>query len=372
VFRRWGQNDRQPTLKLATRIIRKAVKVIGHQQLLDITTRIFEAAGSSKQEADIVAQHLVESSLAGVDSHGVIRIPEYVNKMLGKPIPRGSFRIIPRAKITTTKDRAAIAMLDGGGGFGQVLAYRAMELATEKARELSIGVVTGCNCDHIGRLGSYPLRAVKKGMIGVTFAKGIATMAPLGGKEKLLGNNPISFGIPAGKEKPIILDFAMSVVAAGKLTVAIDKGERVPAGWLIDAEGNPTTDPNDFYRGGSLLPFSGHKGYGLGVVGEVLAGILSGSGVLTEYKGTNAFTQIALNVDAFLPLEEFKSQVDKLVKTIRESPRIGGVDKIMIPGEPEFVMTEKRLGEGIPIPETTWSRIVGAAREVGLETGVLD
>jgi uncharacterized oxidoreductase len=247
-----------------------------------------------------------------------------------------------------------------------------MEIAIEKARTFNIAAVSGRNCDHIGRLALYSLMAVEQGMIGITFAKGTATMAPLGAKGKLIGNNPVSYGIPAGEERPIVLDYAMSVAAAGKLTVAIDKGERVPEGWLIDVEGNPTTDPSAFYRGGSLLPFSGHKGYGMAVVGEVLAGILSGAGVLTEYPGTNTFLTMAINVDAFIPLPEFKAQIDRLIKTIRTSPKIYGVNEIVIPGEPEFNMRKKRLEEGIPVAETTWKRITTAGLEVGVASTVFE
>lgn len=348
------------------------MKIVAAEKMSHITREIFKAAGSSEEEAEIVAEHLVESSLAGVDSHGIIRIPEYISKIEGKPIPRGLFHIVPNAKITKTKDTGAIAMLDGGWGFGQVVAKRAMEVAIEKAKKFSIGAVTGKNCDHIGRLAWYPLMAVGRGMIGITYAKGTATMAPLGAKGKLIGNNPVSYGIPAGEERPIVLDYAMSVAAAGKLTVAIDKGERVPDGWLIDAEGNPTTDPNAFYKGGSLLPFAGHKGYGMAVVGEVLAGILTGSGVLTEYLGTNAFLNMAVNVEAFIPLPEFKSQIDRLIRTIRNAPRIKNVEAIVIPGEPEFRVRETRLREGIPVAENTWKRIANAAKEVGVESSVFD
>jgi uncharacterized oxidoreductase len=350
----------------------RIVKVVAAEKLRLIAGAIFKAAGSSDDEADIVAQHLVESSLAGVDSHGIIRIPEYIDKIQGKPIPRGVFRIVPNAKITTTRDSGAIAMLDGGWGFGQVAAKKAMELAIEKARKFNIGAVTCCNCDHIGRLAWYSLMAVERGMIGITFAKAAATMAPLGAKGKLIGNNPVSYGIPAGEEKPVVLDYAMSVAAAGKLTVAIDKGQRVPEGWLIDAEGNPTTDPNAFYQGGSLLPFAGHKGYAMGVVGEVLGGMLSGSGVLTEYLGTNAFLNLAINVDSFIPLPDFKSQMDRLIRMIRNAPRVKGVEEIVIPGEPEFKMREIRLKEGVPVAENTWKRITISGREVGVEPSLFD
>ncbi len=329
--------------------------------------KIFAAAGASSSEALIVADSLVEASLAGVDSHGVVRIPEYVGRMLGIPGYGPMTKLKPKAKIKIIKDASAITVVDGNWGFGQVVARKAMDLAIKKAKRYNVGIVTGRNCDHIGRLAEYPLMAAAQNMIGAVFCKTIPVMSPVGAKGRIIGNNPISFAIPAGKERPIVTDIAMSVVAGGKVTMASEKGERIPEGWLLDAAGNPATDPKAWLERGSLVPVGGHKGYAMSVVTEVLGGVLSGAGTLLDYSGNNAFLAMAINVRAFMPLSKFKEGVDKFISDLRAAPKATGAKEILIPGEPEIREKERRLKSGVPVPEKTLNEIRDIAKRLNVQ-----
>ncbi len=337
-------------------------------KLRNLGKTILEAAGALADDAAKVSNQLVESNLAGVDTHGIIRIPKYVARMLGE----ATFPINPRAKIRTVNDFGAVARIDGDWGFGQVVAARAMDLAIAKAKRLGIGVVTARNCNDIGRLASYPLIAAARGLIGAIFVKTDPLVAPLGGRTRVLGNNPVCFAIPAGQENHIVIDFAISVAAAGKVRLAMVHNEPIPAGWMLDSHGNPTTDPRILDQGGVLLPFGAHKGYGLGVVNEVLGGILSGAGALSDYTGTEAFLAMAVNVGSFMPLSDFTSKVDKLIVEIKSTPKAAGVQEILIPGEPEFRAQERRLKEGIPISEEVWREIKKTAERFHIEISDAD
>ncbi|MEM4311290.1 MAG: Ldh family oxidoreductase [Nitrososphaerales archaeon] len=338
--------------------------LIQHNRLREIGIKIFEQLGASKEEAEIVANHLVESNLVGHDSHGVVRIPEYVGRIIGKPILKIEAPPIKlKAKIKVIRETPTTALIDGDWGFGQVVARRAMEIAIKKAKDYQVGLVAARNCDHVGRAGEFPLMASEQDMIGALFVKTVPVMAPVGGRGRVIGNNPISIAIPANDGKPILLDFAMSVAAGGKIIMAIEKGENIPEGWIIDSEGNPSTNPKDYINGGALLPFARHKGYALSVIVEVLGGILSGVGALADYKGINTFLAMAIDIEAFIPLKEFKEKVDKLIRDIKSAQRIG-VEEILLPGEPELKTKERRIKEGIPIPEKTWNDIVEIARKL--------
>ncbi len=340
--------------------------VIPETKLRNISIDLFEAAGVSQSESDIVVNHLIESSLAGVDSHGIVRVPEYLGRILGISGYGDMYEVVPGAKFVIERETTTTAVIDGGWGFGQVVARKAMELAINKAKKYSVGIVAGRNVDHVGRAAEYPQMAAAQNMIGAMFVKVVPVMSPLGGKGRVLGNNPLSIAIPGGAENPIVVDIAMSVVAGGKVIISREKGEKIPDGWVLDKEGNSTTDPAEFMAGGSLVPFGGHKGYALGVVMEVIGGILSGAGALSDYKGNNAFTLLAMDIEAFMDISEFKSRVDKLERDLKNSPKAPGANEIFVPGEPEFKTRSRRLIEGIPITEKTWSNIQEFATRLGV------
>lgn len=326
--------------------------------------RIFAGLGASESVARQVAHSLVESNLMGHDSHGVLRVPEYVER-----IRAGALKL--DGAIAVVRETAATALIDCNWNLGQVALPQGMELAMRKARSAGIGMVVLGHCDHTGRVGEYVVSAAQEGMIGQLTCNGSlpgGIVAPYGGVRRALGANPMAWAIPAAERPPIFFDFATSIVAHGKLQVAADKGESVPAGWILDKHGNPTSDPLAQFDDGAILPFGGHKGYALSVMIELLSGGLSGAGfpLLPGYRWDQGTTLIAIDISAFQPLEEFKQQAAEFARRLKAVPRAAGVDEILLPGEIEWRTRAVREQEGIPLPEVTWERIRAAGTEVGV------
>ena len=248
-------------------------------KLKEIVIRILEALGTPSREAETVANFLVEVNLVGHDSHGVIRLPQYVER-----IREGKLK--PGAKIRVVKESSTTALIDGGWGFGQVIAKKAMEIGIAKAEKANVTIVCAHNCNDVGRLGGYTLMAAEHDMMGVMTVNDAGanpSVAPWGGKTPILSTNPISVAIPSGRENPILIDMATSTVALGKLQLALQRGEKVPEGWFIDASGKFSRNPADYFSPrGALLPLgdkiAGHKGFGLSLVVDILSGALSGAG----------------------------------------------------------------------------------------------
>ena len=333
------------------------------QELVALTSAIFKAAGSPDDVAERVGDALVGSNLMGVDSHGVVQIPLYVEW-----VRQG--QVQPAAEVEVVRETPNIAILDGHWGFGQVIAQKGMQLAIEKAKRNQIALVGLMNCNHIGRLGEYTMMAASEGLIGVAVANaGPEEVAPFGGAERVFDTNPISVAVPAGKMHPFLLDYATSACAEGKLRVASNKGVSIPEGWILDKDGKPSTDPNDFYAGGVILPFGGHKGYALALLVDLLGGALTCAGCtsLPEYGGGNGVLMAAIDVEAFRPLDEFAENADRLFTRVRQSRPMPGVSEILIPGEPEFREREIRMRDGVPVDDTTWAKIVGVAAELQVD-----
>ena len=338
-------------------------------QLQKITTDIFEAGGVPSDEAAIIGELLVASNLAGHDSHGVIRIPQYIGLI-------ESGLIQPGAPLEIEQESASHALINGNWGFGHVIAQKAISLAIEKAKSSTISAISVYNCNHIGRIGSYPMMAAEAGMVGITMvnAGGAALyVAPFGGSDGRLATNPIAIATPTREGHPILLDITSSVVAQGKIRVAVNRGEPVPLGWIINSEGEPTSNPQDLMETppGALLPLggiAGHKGYALGLMIDILGGALSGAGC--SGSGTtrlqNGVLMIALNIANFTPLDDFYEHIEGLVAHVKASPTAPGFDEILTPGEIEARQTERRLREGIPIDDETWRQIQETAAQVGL------
>ncbi len=330
---------------------------------------IFQAAGASDEEAQIVMEHLVGANLAGHDSHGVILIPAYINR-----IKRG--HIVPGAPLEIERESSTTAHLNGNWGFGYVVTTRAMEMAIAKAREHNVAAITIHLQGHVGRLADYPLMAAKAGMIGmITCDSGRSpkSVVPFGGRLARLGTNPISMAFPSDLEGPIFLDMATSAVAAGKLGVKRNRGEPAPLGWIIDKDGNPTTDVNDFYDGGALMPMGGdqaHKGYVLSFMVETLSGILTSLGFGIDPQGRhNDGTFISVfNVSAFRPLEEFKRDMEEFVHYIKDTPTAAGFTEVLYPGELEHRTAQERRRDGIFVEDETWSQLMALKAEYGLPT----
>jgi len=335
------------------------------EELRKLSEEIFTAYGATAEEAKIVSDFLIKANLCGHDSHGLIRVIQYV-----EAIEKGILR--PGAKVEVVRETPSSALLKGNWGFGQIVAKKAMELAIKKARENTVSIVCAFDLYHIGRLADYTLLAAENDMIGIAMANSTPTVAPYGGKERLLSTAPLSYAFPTGKEKIFVLDIATSVCAEGKIRVALHKGEKLPEGFIIDKEGNPSRNPVDLYEGGSILPLGGdlvgYKGFGLGLVVEVMGGILSNAKCAYEAdkEGNGIFFE-AINIEAFMSIDEFKSRIDALMRRIKSSKLRAGFKEILLPGEPELRTEMKRRKEGIYVPEKTWKEIIKVADKKGVE-----
>lgn len=338
--------------------------------LKKLGAEIFERIGTSKSVAARVADSLVKSNLFGHDSHGVIRIPQYMSLIR-------SGHLNPSAKIEVEKETATTATLNGNWCFGQIVAQKAIELAIEKAKQHLMASVVAYQSCHVGRLGEYPTIAAEVGMIGLAAVNGHggpAHMAPWGGIERRISTNPISFAAPTNKDYPVLIDMTSTVVAEGKVRVKRNRGEQLPEGWIIDAKGNPSTDPKDFYEPprGSILPFgglAGHKGYSLGIMVDILSGALSNAGCISKdaIGGKNGIFTMALNIESFVSVDEFKRTVSDYIDYIKSSPTAPGVDEILIPGEPEYRTFSKRLKAGLFVEDETWNQIIECANQLDVD-----
>ena len=333
------------------------MKVLSENQLKRICIAILEAVGTPRDETEIVADSLVKANLRGIDSHGVFRLIAYVNRVKYKTI-------IPGAPFTITRETPSTALVSGGFGFGQVIGVRAMKLAVEKARKTGIGAISVFNTNHFGMATYYAMIALQNGMIGVVTCNTSPSVLPWGGRVPMLGTNPICVAIPSGQDIPIILDMATSAVARGKIESAAKEGKPIPEGWAVDENGEPTTDPIAALKG-ALLPFGGPKGYGLSFIVDIVSGALAGAAcgkdvcsLYPEEQKCNAgHFFLAINVDSFIPIRDFKAAVDKVVLELRSSPPAPGYTSVLIPGEIEHRTEQKRLLEGIPLSKETWQRL---------------
>lgn len=345
---------------------------LSYESLVDVTQKALVALGCPGDEATIIAESLAGSNLAGHDSHGIIRLEQYIAL-----VRTGD--IVPGGATTTVRETACTALLDGGWNFGQVTARRAMELAIEKARQYGTGTVSVRNCNHLGRLGEYTLMAANEGMaaIGTVNNHGRGNLvAPFGGSDARLSTNPLSFACP-GPERPILVDITTSVVAEGKVRLKKNAGQPVPEGWIIDNRGNPTTNPNDLYTNprGAILPFGGpvgHKGFALSVMVDILSGALSGAGCSHSHDARlgNAIYFHVIDPEKFVTREEFVEQVAILERYIKGSPPAPGFKEILMPGEPELRVEAQRRAEGVTIDEETWRQFVAIVESLDVTAAV--
>jgi uncharacterized oxidoreductase len=325
---------------------------------------IFVAAGSSPGESDIVASHLVEASLRGHDSHGVIRIPKYVDW-----VRAGQVR--PNQHATLVSDRGALVIVDGNFGFGQVIGGEAMEIAAARAKAHGTATIAIRNSGHLGRIGAWPEALAERGLASVHFVNtsgfGIL-VAPFGGTDRRLSANPIAAGVAVKGGRPIILDIATSAIAEGKIQVARNKGEELPPATVLDGRGRPTTDPDAFYADppGAILPFGGHKGSGLSFFCEILAGSLTGGLASNPHSPTadrlvNNMLSLVFDPMAFGDAEAFNEDVLRLIDWVKAAPPITLDGKVLLPGELEDAVRSGRLANGLPIDETTWRSLSDTA-----------
>ncbi|MGE3269014.1 MAG: Ldh family oxidoreductase [Chloroflexota bacterium] len=336
---------------------------IGADRLTEVATDIFRAAGASADNTECVVSALIGANLAGHDSHGILRIPAYVND-----IKNG--RLDPKAAPEVVHEAGSTAIVDGGATFGQVGARFSADTAIEKARSSGIAAVTAKNCHHTGRIGEWAERVAAAGMVGFATTAGIRgpySTVPFGGAKGALGTNPLAWAFPrTGGKPPILLDYATSAVAQGKLQVARAKGAPVPEGCIIDKHGNPTTDVEEYFDGGNLLPFAGHKGYSLSVVVELLAVGLSGGALVAEGTRGSCFFVLAMSPEAFLSRGDFDSYVESISERMTSTPPAPGFSRVLLPGEPEASTRAERLKDGIPVAERTWEQIQETASGLGV------
>jgi uncharacterized oxidoreductase len=341
------------------------------EYLHKVAYNIYIAKGTPAEEAEIVAAHQVKANLVGHDSHGVIHIHEYCER-----IDKG--HIVPGAPFVVEQETPSTAVINGNWGFGFVVTEKATRMVIEKAKTQGVAAITVHLQSHIGRLGDYPTMIMKEGMIGMITADsgaGPKAVAPFGGRARRLGTNPICIGMPSDLEGPVLLDMATSAVAAGKIGLARNRNESVPVGWIIDKEGNPTTDPNDYPAGGAILPVGadqGHKGYGLSFMVEIFSGLLTGLGfgIDPQARHNDGVFVTAFDVEKFRPLADFKKEVKEFAEFVKTSPPASGFSEVLYPGELEHRTEQKRRAEGIFIEDETWHQITEIMKELKVEDKV--
>ncbi|HZY94764.1 MAG TPA: Ldh family oxidoreductase [Candidatus Bathyarchaeia archaeon] len=354
-----------------------APNVIRENNLKDFCNQVWMKLGVPEKDAKITTDVLVLADLRGVDSHGVARLPRYYTDLKnGWTSPTDQSR--------TLKETRATALIDGGKSLGQVVGHKGMELAIRKAKETAVGIVSVKNSHHYGIAGYYSLMALQQGLIGISMTNAAPLVVPTFGRTAVLGTNPISLTAPASQEKPFVLDMATSVVPRGKLEVYERLRKKIPLGWAVDTTGQGTTDPHVVLEalskrlGGGILPLggegeehSGHKGYGLALMVDVLCGVLSGAATglgvdVDKTKPNVGHFFMALDPAAFRPLDEFKRDMDRLAKELKDSPKAEGQSRIYVHGEKSYARMEKYRREGVRLA----AKVVESMKQIGKELGI--
>ena len=336
---------------------------ISVDELYRLSVNLLTAAGARAGDAQLIGNALIEANLAGHDSHGIIRLLNYVEWARA-----GTIR--PTVSPEVLSKDGATARVDAGWGWGQVAMSLAVETVIELAEAHGIGIVAVRRCNHIGRLAPYVARVAESGMIGLAITNANAAVAPYGGRQRVFGTNPIAWGAPRGRgQPPIVHDIATSAVAEGKLRVARAKGEPVAPGLILDAAGQPSTDPDDFYEGGTLLPFGAHKGSGLSVLIQLLGRGLADAKPedLARHRGGNGPLIIAIDTRRFGDFDDFTREADALCAEIVGTPPSDGFPEVLLPDGPEQRMRDQRLAEGVPVPDRTWSELTELSRDLGVD-----
>jgi len=341
--------------------------LVAHELLADFCAACFEKLGLSRPDAELTSRSLVWASLRGTDSHGVVLAKEYAER-----IRLGS--INPHSRYAVVSEGPATALMDAAAGVGQVAGFRAMTKAVEKTSHAGVGIVGVKNSSHFGAAAFYSMMAVEHDMIGFTTTNAPPTMAPWGGKARRLGNNPLSVAVPAGKYPPLVLDMATGASAWGKIFIAQQQGRKIPLTWALDKNGQPTDDPNVAFDGGFIQPIGEYKGYGLSLMLDVLAGVLTGSGFSIHIPAWNDRDQAqqvghlmaAVRISCFMPVETFRARIDELIRLMKDCPIAPGSDRVLVPGEIEFETEEQRRARGIPIHSAVKQDLVKLGEELGV------
>src|SRR5256885_6113002 len=324
------------------------------------------AHGVPEHDAATIAACLIRAALRGVDTHGIARLPGYLDR-----VRRGLINARPELKPRRVTPVAA--ELDGQNGFGFVIGMRAMEEAMAMAREFGIGVVAARRSTHFGMAASYVLPAIEAGFLALVFSNASPAMPPWGGREALLGTNPFAAGAPGGKLGPYLLDMSPAVAARGKIRRAERRGEKIPLGYALDGDGRPTTDPTAAL-GGVVLPIGGYKGSGLSMLMDILGGVISGAGyagqVADQYKVYDRPQDVghfflAIRADLFMPAHDYRNRMATLVQRVRDCPKAEGFSEILIPAEPETRIEATRRRTGIPYSANEIAALQEEAKRTG-------
>jgi uncharacterized oxidoreductase len=340
--------------------------IISHDRLERLASAIFGAAGSGPAEHERIARYLVEANLVGHDSHGVIRVPAYIQWLrAGKVLANQALKIV--------FENAVIAVVDGQFGFGQVMGHEAIKLGIAMARGQGVAVVALRNSGHLGRIGDWAEQAAKAGMVSLHFVNtsgGGILVAPFGGTQRRLSADPIAAGVPVEGGPPIIVDLSTCMIAEGKIKVAFNRGAKIADGCILDGDGLPSNDPKAFYGSpaGAILPMGGHKGYALGVLTEVFAGALTGGGCshFGVDRVSNNMLSVLFDPAGFRSGTEFSEEIRAFVNHVKSARTVTPDGEILMPGEPEARTRAQRVRDGIEIDETTWAQIVGTAESLGV------
>lgn len=341
--------------------------IVMADDLYQLAVAVYEAAGAPTEHAHTVARHQVGANLAGHDSHGVHLLPTYIER-----IDRG--HIVPAARPMVISERPTTLFVNGQWGFGPVISEWTMHRLIAKAREVGVAVGSVREQSHVGRLAGYPLIAAREGFIAMMMCdsgRSPKEVAPFGGRKGRLGTNPLCIAFPSDLPGPVFIDMATSAAARGKLLVARARKQAIPLGWAVDKDGRATTNPEDYFNGGVLLPLGGpegHKGYALSFAVETLAAILPGLGFGVDPQGRHNDGSFMLVIDprAFRPLDAFKDDVTAFARYLKETPPAEGFSEVLYPGELEYRTEQHRRREGIPVEDETWQRLAKVAERFGV------
>ena len=355
-------------------------RVCAPQPLEEFVTQVFRRLGADEDIAMEVARHLVKANLSGHDSHGVIRVPQYVAQ-----VEEGE--LVPSARPIILREFGATALIDAQRGFGAYSTVWATDWGVEKARQHGVSAAAIRHSMHIGRVGEYTERAAEKGFISIVTVgaggPGLGGMVPFHGLGHFLGANPWSIGVPARGRPPMIMDISSSTTAEGKVRVALAKRAQMPLGCILDRNGHPTTDPEDFYAGGSLVPLggevAGHKGYCMGMASLLLSALAMIDDPNPTYIGASTTQQvvdprgrmagvfvIVIDPAAFGDKEHYEAMIGVNMAAAKRVPPVSGVEEVLVPGELEAISRARREREGIALPEATWQDLARLAERFGL------
>lgn len=347
----------------------KTMQRFSREQIESFMARCFVATGMPGADAATVANLMAEGDMLGKDSHGIFRLPGYVGRLKA-----GGFNVSPDIRIEN--ERAATALLNGDNAMGHLVVNRAAEIAIEKAKTAGVAWVGMHHSNHAGAAGVYSNKALEHDMIGLYVAVGSANhLPPWGGTEMLLSTNPIAVSVPASKEKSIVLDMATTVTSYGKVKVYAQRGLEMPEGWMVGPDGGPLTDASKADTG-YLLPIGGPKGYGLALIFGILAGTLNGAGFGKNVVDMNADASsttntgqfyLAIDISAFMDVDEFKKQVDVVIDEMHGSPTLPGVDSVRLPGEMTHVAYADRTANGVPLPDPLLENLSRVADDLGVD-----